>query len=209
MFFWELAVGGIVAKRLVRLAVVVLAFGSAVGCGGGAVTVPTSFTHYNAKDGTFACDAPDGWEVKGGGKRGPVWAKFTSGAGVVRINGTLSDSLLGDAMGGRTADSQAIALEDAPVHAIHVANIDKADAEYAGYTEVAGYPQELDCRIGPARVSEFTASGLGGGVHGYRATCLGHDKGLTIYCVVPESQWAKVQPTFDRILASLERGVAE
>lgn len=179
------------------------------GCGGGAATVPASFSHYNANDGTFACDAPDGWEIKGGGKRGPVWAKFTSGSAIVRINGSLSDSLMGDAMGGRTADMQAIALEDAPVHILHVANIDKAKEEYGGYTELAGYPQELDCRCGPARVSEFTASSMGSKLHGYRATCLAHDKGLTIYCVAPEGQWKALQPSFDQILQSLERGIRE
>lgn len=187
------------------IAFIALGILAIAGCGGGAATVPTSFTHYNAKDGTFACDAPEGWEIKGGGKRGPVWAKFTSGGAVVRINGSLSDSLMGDAMGGRNADLQAEALELAPVHILHVANEDKARDEYSGYAELDGYPQELDCRCGPARVSEFTS----GGKQGYRVTCLAHDKGLTIYCVAPAKQWDELKPSFDRILASLERGIRE
>ena len=57
-----------------------------VGCGGGAAIVPTSYSSYNAKDGSFACDTPDGWDIKGGGRSGtPVWAKFASGSALIHF----------------------------------------------------------------------------------------------------------------------------
>jgi hypothetical protein len=44
---------------------------------------------------------------------------------------------------------------------------------------------------------------------GYRATALGHDKDVTVFCVCPESDWKTLQPAFDRLLGSLKRGHAE
>ena len=171
------------------------------GCSGPA-QVPTSFSNYNAKDGTFQCDAPEGWEIQGGGGRGPVWAKFTSGGAEIAIRGNLSDSLLGDAMGGRNVD-QGTPPELEPVHILHEERIKDAQDEYSSYIEVAGYPQELECRLGPGRVSEFTS----GGTHGYRATILAHSRGIVAWCTCSESEWTKLKPAFDRVLGSLKRGV--
>lgn len=186
-----------------RASAALLLLAAAVGCAGPA-QVPTSYTAYNAKDGTFQCDAPDGWEAKGGGGRGPVWAKFTSGSAEIAIRGNLADSLLADAMGGPSADNNALAIELAPVHILHVERMDAAKEEYGGYTELAGYPQELDCRIGPARISEFTA----GSTHGYRVTAIAHSRGVTAWCTCRESEWTTLKPVFDRVLGSLERGIA-
>ncbi len=66
-----------------------------------AVKIPTAYVPFNIKDGTFACQAPEGWENKGGGgKGGPVWAKFASGPALIEIKASATGSLLSDAMGG-------------------------------------------------------------------------------------------------------------
>lgn len=197
-----------------RAAVTVLAgclVGSTLtGCGSGPVGAPASFSEYNAPDGTFACDSPDGWEVKGGGKRGPQWATFSSGSASVDITADLAGSLMGSIASSFTPDEmEEAAIELEPVHRIHEQGKDAAERKFSGYAEV-GSPQVFDVRLGPARKSEFTASSaFGSGLHGYRVTVLGHDKRVTVYAVCSESDWDTLSPAYDRVLASLKRGVAE
>jgi hypothetical protein len=183
---------------------------SVTGCSSAPAVVPTTFSTYNSKDGTFACDAPDGWDIQGGGKQGPVWAKFTSGPAIIDIKGDVSGSLMGDIHGTLGGGNQAILPQDEPVHKVHVADLEMAAKEYDGYTETPTSPAVIESRLGPARLSEFTAkSGFGTALHGYRVTILGHDKRVVVYCVAPETDWQALKPTFDRVLASMERGSAE
>lgn len=178
-----------------------------VGCSQAPVAAPTSYAEFNHKEGTFACEYPEGWEAKGGGKHGPIWATFTSGPVEIRMNGDLAGSLMGDAMGGRQQDELPFELQ--PVHIIHVNDEESAKDKYSGYKEI-GQPKELEVRLGPGRVSEFTASTtFGSGLHGFRATVLGHNKRVVVFCVCPESDWKTLQPAFERVLKSLKRGMAE
>ncbi len=181
-----------------------------VGCSSEPAVVPTSFTSYNAKDGTFACDAPEGWLLEGGGTRGPVWAKFTSGPAIIDIKGDVAGSLMGDIAGTLGGGNQAVLPQDEPVHQVHVADMEKAAMEYTAYAETPTSPTILSVRLGPARLSEFSAkTDFGTALHGYRATILGHDKRVVVYCVAPETDWQALKPAFDKVLASLERGSAE
>lgn len=180
------------------------------GCASEPTVIPTSYASYNSKAGTFACDAPQGWETTDGGERGPIeWAKFTSGPAWIKIQATDAGSLMSDAMGGRDADINAPTPQDAPVHHIHVSNMELAQDEFSGYTELPGSPAVFECSLGPARVSEFTASGFGGGLHGYRATIIGHKRGVRVNCVCAEADWKALKPVYDQVLASLTRGVQD
>ena len=180
------------------------------GCGGGPIVIPDSYAVYNSKDGTFQCEYPEGWEAKGGGKNGPVWAKFSSGGALVHVKASLVGSLANDAMGGTSLDSDLAAPQFEPVHFIHVAFAEDAQREFDQYTEVAGGPVVLKCSLGPARVSEFTAAtSFGSQLHGYRATMLGHDKSVTVYCTCPEDDWKTAQPIYQAILATFARGSRE
>ncbi len=69
----------------------VLAIG---GCAGKAV-VPTSYSTYNAKDGSFQIQYPAGWEADGGDRSGYAWAKFTSGGAVISVDANVVGSLIG------------------------------------------------------------------------------------------------------------------
>lgn len=178
-----------------------------VGCSQAPVVAPTSYVAYNHNEGTFACEYPDGWQADGGGKHGPIWATFQSGPAEIRLSGDAVGSLMGDAMGGRHQDE--LPLELQPVHVIHVNDMDSAKDKYPGYQEI-GQPKELDVALGPARVSEFTATTtFGSGLHGYRVTVLGHNKRVTGFLVCPESDWKTLQPAFDHVLSTLKRGTAE
>ena len=178
------------------------------GCGASPpVAAPTSYVAFNHKEGTFACEYPDGWEADGGGKHGQIWATFESGPAEIRLRGDVAGSLMGDAMGGRHQSDLPPELQ--PVHLVHVDALEAAQDDYAGYQEV-GQPQELEVSLGPARVSEFTASTtFGSGLHGYRLTVLGHNKRVTGFLICPESDWQALQPAFDHTMSTLKRGIAE
>lgn len=183
-----------------------------IGCGSGTVQIPTSYTTYNTKDGTFACDAPDGWEIKGGGKgsgSSPVWAKFISGPAMIHLKTSLVASLMSGPGGNRKSDPNFPAQLE-PVHGIHVKMLEEVEKEFDEYTEIAGSPIVMNCSLGPARLSEFTfKTSFGGEMHGYRVTIIGRDKGVYAFCLCPESDWKSLNPVFDKVLASIERGTAE
>jgi hypothetical protein len=193
------------------LLVTAVALASIAGCGGAPAKAPTAYADYNSPGGTFACQYPEGWEADGGGKRGLEWAKFTSGSAEIRVDTGVAGSLMGDiagTLGGKTGEEE-LGPEFEPVHDVHIAGKDWAEREYSGYKEV-GEPAVLEAAVGPARKSEFTASGtFGGGLHGYRSTMLGHDKAVTVICVCPESDWNTLKLAFDHVLGTFKRGQAE
>jgi hypothetical protein len=192
--------------------IVLLAVGLSgmTGCGSGPVAAPTEFADYNSPGGTFACQYPKNWEADGGGKRGLEWAKFKSGPAEIKIDAGVAASLMAGPGGGFTGEvPQEVVPELEPVHGIHQAAQRDAEQQFSGYKEV-GEIEVIEVTLGPARRSEFTAaSTFGSGLHGYRATALGKDKGLYVYCVCPESDWKTLQPAFDKVLLSLRRGQAE
>ena len=190
-------------KRCILFAFLTLA----AGCGSPAV-VPSAYDSYNSKGGTFACDAPQSWEVSGGGKRGPEWAKFVSGSAEIKLTADAEGSLMADASGGRTADPE-LPLDLHPVHILHVEDMDRIGEDFAEYKEIAG-PLLHDVPLGPGRISEFTAvSSFGSPLHGYRASILGKDKRVVAVCVCPETEWTALKPAFDKVLGSIQRGVKE
>ena len=73
-----------------------------IGCAQqGPTTISTSYSEYNAQDGTFACEYPDGWAAEGKSGRAATWAKFTSGGSMIKLTATAAGSLMADAMGGK------------------------------------------------------------------------------------------------------------
>ena len=179
------------------------------GCGSGSAVLPTTYSSYNAGDGSFACDMPDGWENKGGGKSGkPVWAKFASGSALIHFKASSTNMLANAAMSGRSASANEIPTL-APVHLLHVDAIKMAEEEYEGYTEVVG-ATVMNIKLGPARMSEFTYStSFGTLMHGYRISIIGFDRGVNVYCTCPDTDWKTLQPVFDKVLASIVRGEVE
>ena len=178
------------------------------GCGG-EVTVPTSFDSYNSTKGTFACEYPSGWECKGGGKRGPSWAKFSSGSAEIKIDTGIVGSVLvdigdpRDEMGGGQVDDDL-----APAAKVHEAFKANTAAEFNDYKEEA--PQVARSKLGDGRKSKFTAAAsFGGEICGYRATIVNKKNSFVVICQCSKGDWEKLKPAFDRVLASLARGKAE
>lgn len=181
-----------------------------VGCSGSA-TIPTSYTLYNSKDGSFACEAPEGWTIAGGGGKSgsPTWARFESGPAMIEVKSSFVGSLLSDSQRSANPDGS-LPPEFEPVHGFHIDVMEQAKEKYNEYAETPTSPVPVECPLGPARISEFTAkTSFGTAQHGYRGTVIGHDKGLIIYCHCPESDWQALKPSFEKIFATMERGTAE
>lgn len=69
------------------------------------------------------------------------------------------------------------------------------------------YVDENKKFVSDARMSEYTASankfGLGGPVHGFRATLAGGELVATVVCQCSERDWPKLKPAFLRVIASV------
>lgn len=176
------------------------------GCGSGPVQIPTSYAPYYSKGGTFQCEVPESWEAKGGGKQGPEWAKISSGDALIHVRVGVAGSLMSDAVGGNIPGGGNLPQFE-PVHIFHVAGVEMAEQEHEEYTELPGSPVVLQCKLGPARISEFTArSAFGTDQHGYRATIIGHNRSLNVICICQESDWTALKPTFDKLFVTMDQG---
>ena len=172
-----------------------------VGCGGTPAVAPTSYASYKSTDKLrlFRCEYPEGWEVKGGGKNN-AWVKFSSGSALIEARADITGSLLGDIV---VVGQDAEDME--PVAKIHAMAKQDAATAFDGYAEV-GDAVKFKCNLGPARRSEFTASGtMGASVHGYRATFMTRDRRVVTYCTCSQSDWQTLQPAFEKVLLSFSR----
>jgi hypothetical protein len=184
--------------------VVCAALLTTAGCG--SVTAPSSYTEYNAKNGSFKCQRPADWETKGGG-RGFHKASFKSGPASIVLLAKVDGSLLGDIAGGRMAgdDVPEELTAEAQVHELYLR---QAEEDFGNYEEKDAEVIKTD--LGNGRISEFTASGaFGEKVRGFRATVLAHNECITVIAKCPEKHWDNLKPAFEKVINSLGRGEAE
>ena len=185
------------------------------GCGVGDVPAPTEYKTWDAKEGAFRIQYPADWEAAGGGKQGTQWAKFTKGGAMIKVGVGLAGSLIGDIASGGLASAHAGGSGDemgltkeqqealAPVTRVHELRKEEMAKEHSDYKELTA--SNISCKLGPARKGEFTAlGGLGGKLHGYHVTILGHNLRVSVVCTCPESNWAVLQPAFDKIISDLD-----
>jgi hypothetical protein len=190
---------------------------SLAGCGE-SVTTPTAFKKWNAKDGLFAMEYPDGWKADGGGKSGIQWAEFKKGSCAIEVDSNISGSAVADIAGSANAafggDGEPIdpklAEELAPANAAHqyIRRDEQRFAKFKAYKEED--PTVIRPPIGEGRKSLFTASvGMGQKVKGYRVTIPTNDKAIIIFAYAPEKDWSKVQGAYDKIFDGMEMGTPE
>ena len=184
------------------------------GCGG-KVPPPTSYKTWQATDGTFSIQYPEGWKAQGGGKQGFQWAEFSYGSARININVSTTTSLLSDIAGSANtaigldepltdADPEMIE-EMAPVAVAHAAYQKLNPVELSSYKEQE--PVAFQAPLGDCRKSEFTArSGAARKLRGYRATALTRDKGVHILCQCTDANWKTLQPAYDHVLSSIAYG---
>ena len=191
----------------------------AAGCGE-PVKVPTSYAKWEPQgdankggEPVYYIDYPEGWKADGGGgKAGLQWAEFKKGGCLIKCSTDQSSSLIGDIagstntmLGGDSPLSKEEQEKLAPAARAHTWNKDKGKDEYSGYKEDKE-PTAFQSGMGDARQSVFTGTLTGRKVKGYRATFLGHDRGVTVFCHCPEKDFTKMQPAFDKVLESVRRG---
>jgi hypothetical protein len=186
---------------------------SLTGCGE-TVTAPTAFKKWNAKDGTFAVEYPDGWEADGGGKMGIQWAEFKKGRCLVTIDTNVSGSLIADmansANQGLGADGEpidpALAEQTAPARAAHewIAKEPSRFEKFSNYKEEE--PTKITPPIGEGRKSLFTAKAGMGKVKGYRITIPAQNRALIIFAYAPEKDWSKLQGAYDKMFDGMTVG---
>lgn len=164
--------------------------------------VPTSYKTYTAIDNSFSCDQPVGWSLHetGATSGNLATAAFQSGAAKVRVISDATGSIMGDLAGATNSNLPGVVPIPA-VQKIHMMDEKQIAASLPGYDE--GDPQPLQSASGEARVSEWTAAG---GLRGYRVTMLGHEREFTVICFCPETEWAALQPAFQRIIGSVKPG---
>lgn len=175
------------------------------GCSG-PVPAPTSYTAYNAREGAFQCDCPDGWSCEGGGTK-YQWAKFCRGSAQIEVETGVLGSVFGDMFAAQNAmvGDTTPAEDRTPVARVHEMERESFAEDRTDYQEQA--PTTVKSGMGDVRKAEFTESGsLGAKVHGYRATALASEKRVLIVCTCSEADWATLQPAFDHVITSLQPG---
>lgn len=195
---------------VVVLGLVVL--GTALGCGE-AVKTPTSFKKWNAKDGTFALEYPEGWSAEGGGSMGIQWAEFKKGSCAITIDTNVSGSVVADIAGstpGLGGDGEPIdpkiAEKMAPAAVSHnwIKNDETRFEKFKNYKEEE--PTVIRPPLGEGRKSLFTASTGMSKVKGYRITIPTNDKAIIIFAYGPEKDFGKVQAAYDKIFDGMQMG---
>jgi hypothetical protein len=188
-------------------------------------TVPTSYGQFTAADGSFTCDAPEGWKQRASGAAsgdeksvGPNGVFFTSGGAEIEI--TISS--VADLMGAQLMFGNEVVPESmggSRANGVHKINKKAVAKRVKGYKENdINLPPGLEAMMGGVvfaglkampdlRVSEWTATGnqfgFGGPLHGYRASLAGGDIIASAVCRCSERDWPKLKPVFLRVMTSV------
>ncbi len=188
---------------------------------------PAQFKSYTAKDQSFKCLQPEGWQVDGGALGGVrAAATFTQGGAKIRVSSDLEGSLMGDISkspidmgglsvpGGPDMGAAAKELNRPPVEKVHMADAEEVESimELNGYREYAdGQMQSFQSAAGDARFSEFTADGgmFGGKIKGMRATLLGGERRVRVVTYCLEEDWTTLKPAFQKVIVSVTPGQAQ
>jgi hypothetical protein len=200
------------------------------------VARPASFSTFAAKDGSFRCEYPSGWKVRSA-EAGAVTsvALFRKSEAVIEVEASLADSLMGDIMrvpgapdggggeapggGGGTPDFSGVGIQDfdamlqdlqrPPVERLHAMKGRDRAKVFAKYKESP--MQVLQSAYGDGRFSEFTHKGdfFTQKIHGYRATLLGGERGVTVICQCPEADWPNLMQAYQRVLGSIAAGTQQ
>ena len=177
------------------------------------VAAPTAYKTYTAIDNSFSCDQPAGWTMHETGATEGVLSTVTFEKAHVRVR-VISDSigsLMGDVTTANNNAAESIPLPPGmppppppppAVEKLHEMDKSQLADSLPGYQE--GRMQTLATRVGDSRLSEWTADG--GKMHGYRVTMLGNQREFTVICLAPQRNWAILQPTFQRMIASVVPG---
>jgi hypothetical protein len=174
------------------------------GCGSKPATAPTAYTAYQAKDQSFRCEYPTGWEAQGGGAGGYASAIFSQGSATIKVSADTVGSLFGDIAKSFSQAGGKVDEENRPLIQVHAKGKKQVAEEFGGFAEVA--TEKVQSRMGETLRTEFTAARtFGGKIHGYQSTTLGVERRLTVVCTCAEGDWQTLKPAFEKVIASVGR----
>ena len=172
---------------------------------------PTGWTTFTAQDKSFSCAAPGGWEATPSDKAQQMMGKDSTTGGVLFQSGSATIYVTTDTVGtllhyqlmhdGGDTD----ALTGPKAGALHKQWKIATSAIHKGYheTKVAAF----ESATGDARLSEWTANGnvfgLGGHIHGYRASLVGGNLTAVVVCQCLNADWPALKPAFLHVIASV------
>jgi len=172
---------------------------------------PTSWTTFTARDKSFSCATPGGWETTPSDKAQQMVGKDATTGGVLFQSGSATIDITTDTVATlvaydvmhNNADPQTLTGSKAGV--LHKQWKIATSAIHKGYKETK--VSDFDQKMGDARLSEWTANGnvfgLGGRVHGYRASLVGGSTTAVVVCQCLESDWPALKPAFLHVIASV------
>ena len=178
-------------------------------------TPPTGYTSFIASDKSFSCDAPTGWVTTAADKSKTEAGNDSTVNGVLFQNNSAQMDITTDSMASLVSadlmknSGETLSSTESRAPALHKQWKTSVSATHKGFQEtlVAGFQGQM----GDALLSEWTASGnvfgLGGKVHGYRASLVGGSKTAEVVCSCLESDWPALKPAFLRIITSVTEGV--
>ncbi len=172
---------------------------------------PTGWTTFTASDKSFSCAAPGGWETTTSDKAQQMVGKdqttggvqFRSGSASIEITTDTVATLMSYILVHGSGDTDALTGPKAV--SLHKQWKIATSAIHKGYKETKVAP--ITDNIEDARLSEWTANGnvfgLGGHVHGYRASLVGGNLTAVVVCQCLDSDWPALKPTFRHVIASV------
>ena len=166
------------------------------------ITAPTAYKTYSAIDNTFSCDGPVGWKMhETGATSGSIsTVTYELGQARVKVVSDAAGSLLSESFNAANANLPP-EQQIPPVQKLHEQDEKQLEDSLTDYAEQPA--QKIQTPFGESRVSEWTATGSGGALHGYRATMLGREREITVICLAPAGDWPVLKPAFQRIINSV------
>lgn len=187
------------------------------------VPAPTGFSSFTAQNNSFACETPDGWDLQPTGEAGTKTDKQSDGIIMRKGNAEIRVTMVDVA--GQMASELLFGSNPVPesvtgsrAGSLHKRSKKAFANRFKGYEEKA--VGNIDSKMGgiyfsdskemmsDTQVTEFTATsnrwGLGGPLHGYRASLGGGQWIAAVTCVCSERDFQKLRPAFLRVIASVQ-----
>ena len=174
-------------------------------------TPPMAWTTFTASDKSFSCAAPGGWETTTSDKAQQVVGKDQTTGGVQFRSGSASIEVTTDTVATLMSyilvhgNGDTDALTGPKAVSLHKQWKIATSAIHKGYHETKVEP--ITENMEDARLSEWTANGnvfgLGGHVHGYRASLVGGNLTAVVVCQCLDSDWPALKPAFRHVIASV------
>lgn len=164
--------------------------------------VPERWEDFQFPDGGFACEFPEGWEIRQGGGRGsvPPFVKFSDGDIRIEVRAGVSGSIL-------NMPAQALGRDNpndelAAVQAAHRFRREQLVAGTDGYTE--SDPDVVDTAgMGPSLIARFEKKVLLDHSYGYRATVCGSMFQYNVTLVCPKDRVEIFRPAVEHVVSTM------